>query len=89
MDYNLLNVILKDFDNLRNNKNLKHMETTTDDEGYTVEVYKVLLEDNLYIKVLYIKVREHNDSYSDNDYLSSIQFVKAKEVNKIEYINID
>lgn len=84
MDYKLLNELLNDLSSIRSNKNLKHIERTTNDEGYTVEYYKVLSEDNLYIEL-----REQNDSYSNSDYVVSIKFVKAKEVQKIEYINID
>lgn len=84
MDYKLLNELLNDLSSIRSNKNLKHIECATNDEGYTVEYYKVLSEDNLYIEV-----REQNDSYSNSDYVVSIKFVKAKEIQKIEYINID
>lgn len=83
MDYKLLNELLSDLRNFETNKNVERIEfREIDDEFFTI--YKVKSEPNLYIKVL-----TYCDSYSDNEIVYKVEFVKAKEVQKIEYINID
>ena len=99
MDYKLLNEILKDLHvyNLKNNKELTlisegktHDGGVNDGEGNQGEYdeYQKVFRVNK-LEDIYIKFTIRTDSYGDNEYIYSIQFVKptVKTIQLFEPIN--
>lgn len=92
MDYKLLNKLLA---------NLHHPDTTVlrfverrsvhegiedgqseqDEYNSYIRVYEIIGEADLFLMIEW-----RTDSYGDNDFIYSIQFVKPKEVKKVEYV---
>lgn len=89
MDYKFINEILKNLDNLKSNKEITFIEkrnkqTYSESDSEWDEYYRVNKENNLFLKLSW-----YSNSYNGNELIKGIEFVKAKEVQKIEYINID
>ncbi len=89
MDYKFINNILKDLDSLETSKVVSFVEKRitenwSESNTYWDNYYRIIGEANLYLKVSY-----KSNSYNDVEVIKSIEFVKAKEIQKIEYVNID
>lgn len=84
MDYKLINEILKDLSNIAYDKNFKFVanEENNGNDMYSenITVYKYKDTD------IFIKLTVRGDSYGENPYVHSVQFVKpvVKQVTDFE-----